>query len=286
MQAGAVPYAIICLRCQARRSLRLQPRQNLPNSFQTALRSPNHSAAADGQVTSEALPALPSPRASHHPLKRLRGHRNKAVRESSASIDTPFLGSPSEVVLLRDANISFPKPKAESDPSEDQKQPAVDLLQSFIEGTGLRTFAEVSSNIDNLRPTSNDSVISKQEFNVLQETLREGFTTSQLAEYIDRFRAARAKIAGTDTVKESTTPLRADVLEATEWKLGVTPFGKSRPESPEPTITETIARKGQLVQQLLIDCWGVQISEEHENLGEIDVKLPPLELSFLINKSK
>ncbi|KAI9794541.1 MAG: hypothetical protein M1816_004428 [Peltula sp. TS41687] len=283
----------ICLRCEARIFLRsaLSPYHLRATRLFTLPRliSTTSSSSSTRQHGEKSSRLAERPSATHHPLGKLRGRRKRELREETASLDSTSLGKPSKIVLLRDANLEYPKEVSKPDqhaPDEKEKgyTSATELLEAVDAAKTLIGFEQVKTNLEQLRPKSDKAVLSQVECNELAEKVREGFTSTQLGRYMHDLDKSRKLASRRETSQESMR--HHSQMSQTEWTLGVT-----RTLDPSITLSNSgnahkPSKRDGLVSRLFRDYWNIQIREELESIGELELILPPLEMSLLLGDKR
>lgn len=219
------------------------------------------------------------------------------LRESSASLNIDTLGTPSEIIILRDAGFTHEEAKKINSTKVDvQKLKGLskdEILASIQEENDIPpTQEEVNQSITSLQPpkpsdTVKSSYVSKLEYDKLFEQLSSGFTYGQLFRYIKE--AHPESGAGLKRHKWTQGP-----LNVYQWVPGIKPIdqrlcdaatadkeeqrmsdGASMKtfEGKERNTLKAASPKGRLVERILKDCWGVQINEIVDSIGQLDVAL-------------
>lgn len=131
---------------------------------------------------------------------------------------------------------------------------------------------DVSANFDDLRSLYNSGEkLDREDFMGLRKRLHEGFTASQLTDYIEEFE----KIHGADTGQE-----------AGHWKPGISPFLDEDASSKERISSRISYMKKEppkcvLAERIMRDCWRHSITNE---IGQLDIRLSDREIFLLLNK--
>lgn len=216
---------------------------------------------------------------TEHPLGRLHGFRSHRLREKRAELNIDSLGTPAEVIILRDAGFhSNPQPEIK----ELKVAEKVDILTRLDAERGLITQAEIEKNIEELKPKT--KTISWDELQQIQRQLVSGFTISQLIKYSHAYGLRKKK--GDEehefgARKEST----GAIIRKTEWLPGVSETGDEFDEiALRGYDSEAFTYKQRLVLMLLRQCWQVEAQEVTESIGEVELEVRGTELELLIGK--
>lgn len=212
---------------------------------------------ADASTPFETVSALESV------LNKLDGQADRAFRhellhQQNLSVDA--LGKPVEAIILKNPNKMRKAKKQIPIMEEDQtanSSAATLNWQSVLRESqpSKNPSAEALDNIEELRPL-NISIMSRKEFEKLSLYLVEGFTQSQLVEYI----AARHTVASP----------KFDPTKEFSWATRYLPW-----ESIENDTATNLPPKTKLSDAILAKVWNVSIREQVEGLGRAVVWIQP-----------
>ncbi|KZF22173.1 hypothetical protein L228DRAFT_261382 [Xylona heveae TC161] len=280
----------ICLRCQVRlasgRTTTALQRQWTPNIVQATRLS-----------STDAAPEQPPPRRSSrsyrpyrtfYPGGGVRRHRGGSVREASAPLEIDSLGKPSEVIIFRDAKLGPRRKRPFSVESDEKYLSGTDLLDSIEAERGLVGEDGVRRNIERNRPPTSSRLIPKTTFNEILKSLQDGFTSSQLLQYINLFPPPLDETQS-EGVRDKEKPekkeeARTKILEMSNWTLGERPF-LSYPFDI-PTASDDSKTKAALATRILRKLWKVEIREEIESIGELYLRLQSSDLAMLLGERR
>ena len=180
-----------------------------------------------------------------------------------------------------------PDPKAE----KASLQLVEDLAESLNAERGPVDMKMVMKNLDGLRPPPSRQVMSRENYELLTISVRNGFTTAQLACYVKDWMVAQRTgdhikpFAVAAPPQSRSDPSSAVVL--VPWKAGVTPFAAGHMLSTKADLGGRQRRspKDRLVLRLLRDCWEIRTLEDDEQVGQLQLILPSVELSLLLDDS-
>ncbi|KAF2758038.1 hypothetical protein EJ05DRAFT_375239 [Pseudovirgaria hyperparasitica] len=331
MVVGNTLSASICVRCQFR-ILQSSSLQYLPYSqgwrhrryFSTSIH------LRDDPFPPTSLPAAPgseinqptshrhtsSSRIDRTHLGRssrsvLKVHRGR-FRETSSALATQRLGSPAEILVLKD-QASLRATENDKDvvvnPKSIERNREVfeATLQAIRDNKKHVRQTDVDHVLDSLKPRHNPdedaAYLTQDLYETLLQTVRDGFTVGQISRYVQSHTMEQEPSASDDKAtvpwtkwRPGTSPLdvRLDPeLQArivrkarmpkrnkldTVTKITNSMFDEaSVHEFPaESRATDALNRsrettKERLLRRLLKDCWKVQILEEIESVGELEI---------------
>lgn len=295
MPDAATSVARICLRCESRLLLRPNSSQIPPGRLFTVTRrlSSKESSIFTGQHGEESSKPAEIPRLTRYPRRNIYGPRGQKIQEDVASLAAVSLGTPSEIVVLRDANL---------DDREGRKKPHLDnsvekgkgneyasaqtLFESINAEKHFLVAEAVKTNLELLRPETDEALLSRAECDELANQVRAGFTSAQLAQYMHDIDNAGTLPSGRDASHHSIPPHKPRVKAALigQAKLKLEGASVLVSAAPLPTLDNSrrLPRKDELVSRLLRDYWKIQIKEDIESIGEWELEVPPLEMSLLL----
>ncbi|EFX02772.1 hypothetical protein CMQ_2701 [Grosmannia clavigera kw1407] len=255
---------IVCLRCQLR--LLHSPRPRRPSLFLTPhllsrQTSRNGYAALARPQAWKARVIVASPRRLHHAA-------SKDV-DSKAAVQPKFSRDDETPVLLPDSS----EPPAKSDEAA-AKSDMEDIWDSLLADGIKATSDEVSSHIDALRPTD-ETTVTRSDFQRRRESLTAGFTVAQLREYIDAHREPVVRPAA-----------YAWAVQQLPWVPGG-PASELKAKTPSSALflrgytTSSMLSKDWLAVQLMRECWGLAVRELMDAPGLLDVTVRELEFALL-----
>jgi hypothetical protein len=216
---------------------------------------------------------------TEYPLGRLHGFRGHRLREKRAQLNVDSLGTPAEVIVLRDAGFnSRPLPDIE----ELKVAEKVDILKQLDAERGLITQADVEKNIEDCRPE--EKTISWTEFQHVQRQLVSGFTTSQLIKYLDAPRHRQKKVEeGCEVGTREGS--RGTIIGKSQWMAQVSETGdKFEENSLRGYDSEAFTPKQRLALLLMRQCWQMEALEVIESIGEVELEIASSDLELLIGK--
>ncbi len=319
----------VCLRCQLRLSLRKGSRQDIPNRSSATpqqLRgfAPSHNLgqeqailSGDGLLDESSIAPVRKhdsfgPKwegrsvsrtvSGHTGVKHLhRGHKDTLTFNA--------LGEPAEVLVLDDGRVAS---EGRSDcvevrskrAAEDRKINALsssDMVDEIDAERGLADADQVFENIEDVKNSwiakskSDPAVFSAAEHAEIASELGRGFTTKQLAVYLDK--------ADVDEPKDPLDlryKFSSDLYSRSAWTSG-TPSpqqsrahelvrpgkdGKMRKNLTYENVDRQLSAKSMLVERILRQCWQFNVKQDESTEGELEVRLHATHLDLLMNHSR
>ena len=319
----------VCLRCQLRLSLRKVSRQDIPKCLSTTPQqlqgfAPSrklnqeqailsHDSPPDGELIAPIRkydsvgPKLvgrsvsrtaPGPTGVRH---LPRGHKDTLTFDA--------LGEPAEVLVLDDGRVASEgrsnsvevRSKRAADDREINVLTSSDMLDEIDAERGLANTDQVFENIDGVRHSwiekskSDPPVFSAIEHAEIVSQLGRGFTTKQLALYLDRRAVDKPK----DPL-DLRYEFSSDIYSRSAWAPG-TP---SPPQSRAPKIVGSgkdskmrkkliyekmerqLSAKSILIGRILRKCWQFKVRQDESTEGELDIRLHATHLDLIMNHSR
>jgi len=285
----------ICLRCQLRLTKhpasRLQSTDSKPPpraDARTRLASVRDRILENGPPTAQRNGAwgftrplknisARDPRGDESDEIRLHGLTGQQQWENRESLPIDSLGRPSEVIILRDSKVKLYRPRDfVLPPSAGQ---AVDIQAVLDSERGLPGLKEINENIDSLRPNEGEEdSLNAGEFNKLFAQLQKGFTSQQLARYMQ-------DVLVKDKLNESVASHDSPLLRVSPWVPGISESSETLWSS---TISENLSKsytsKQRLVLRLMRECWGVKVPDVEDGIGQIELELVPKDMDCLLSR--
>ncbi len=213
------------------------------------------------------------------PAPQLYKSRGRIVSPGQEGLSIDILGKPAFAVVLRDREGLEKQqelPVLQPDDSEAAEQVDPATFLSAEENTEA-TREEVMLNIHELKPTDT-ACLSEEEFDALKETLMDGFTSSQLADYIKDDQESR-RFSGDI---ENTLVEAPWVEQLQPWApLTLRPAAGGLNSHLSGYITNARSRKERLAVQVLRECWDVGSKDDVDRDGSTSITLRDVEFSIL-----
>ena len=280
MLAPRASSAFVCLRCElklARPRTSAPPRQPSHASFSSSTR--RHDAADEAQTPAPGDVSA-QPNAAKSPLRISKEYvrKGKIVRQRKAKLGMKRMDEDADILVLNEA------PTREN---PEEKQPEVfepisvpDILSSLQQDSAPATQEDVEKQLESLRPARANPdelhYVTTADFVKLVAALTRGFTTTQLSHYY-----SAAKSLKQDTMYKMVKAT-VKATKRSEWHPTTTDIEKRLPgvETVQKQKTRSI-RKATLVDKILRDVWKLELLEELEAPGELELRLKEWELKLL-----
>jgi hypothetical protein len=292
MLAPRAPSAFVCLRCEvqiARRRLPAFARRSPHANFSASARR-RHGADEAEALDESQQPELRITK-EVEPLNRLRKHKGKVIRETSARLGgLKQMGNDADILVLTEVGDPKP-PEPEVAPQVIEGREVPDILAS-LQQEGTPTPEEVQQQIDSLRPKtdadpSEPHYVSQVTFINLRKVLATAFKKNQLVEYYSAAKNLQKKNVYKDVIdsikSEHGTAQRP--VERSEWQPGATSIKKRLPGLDVPHKRGSPRSMGVsrqlLVDRILRDAWNLVLLEEIEAPGELELCLKPWQMRLL-----
>ncbi|KAL1628127.1 hypothetical protein SLS56_005947 [Neofusicoccum ribis] len=239
--------------------------------------------------TSPKYEPKPLPVSSIPSGPRIRGRKGKKLRETSAPLQRSYLGVGSEVLILRDViepetneEVEDNDPADDTDAAKRRREIREALEASIAKQQAVSNQEEVNEQINKLRPVSPDgpfypAFVTRQDSKALRKALRDGYNVAQLRRYA-------SVEEGFQQLRELKREEKAEggLLWKSAWQEGTSPMEQRLPEAATTVVPVEKMTKVNLVDRIVRDIWDVNVIEDNEALGEIEVKLEPWQLDLLM----
>jgi hypothetical protein len=203
-----------------------------------------------------------------YPHGKLRGKKGGEVRESSEVLPLNALGKPTEIIVLRDADIDRSKEEdndVAKEPQRPKKSSKKAILESVEKGTVAVDETSTIKSIDELRDTilgrqleQGDNIL-QEEHDKLAKALEDGFTTKQLRQY--------ATQKGKNLLMRNSKT--TGKLPHSDWTPGITPT-----DERHLIISKLLGRinvaKSKLARMIVERGWQLHL-DSTTGVGEVDV---------------
>jgi len=301
----------ICLRCQYRLSFSkllpsyrtfppIKTRQSRPFTSKHRLRQP--SARESGYLPNAYQVEGQDVIRYEVTSKKLDSHINRDIlRARRDALGLEVLGKPAEVLVLetkpKDVHSGRFYPNApDKNPSTSVQLNPTQMLEEIDAQRETVSTEQLMKNIEDVRGFISgigehlSGPVSDTAFDGLLSELQSGFTTNQLAMYLER-EGKNLIVNALDLHHEFSS----SVFARSSWREGSTPLTEVR----APTITphgeastgdyhtfNRRAKKELLAERVLRQCWQVRPKREEALMGELDIRVEPIHLDVIINHSK
>ncbi|KAF7193139.1 hypothetical protein HII31_05573 [Pseudocercospora fuligena] len=210
-------------------------------------------------------------------VKRQRVVSEKLSRES--------LNKPSSVVILRDLPkdaLSRARPDKDAAGSSEVSTRHPRLSAKDIENSILTKYQapdteEVNASIAEIQSKLRSTILDEKEFDELAKKLSRAYTSPQLSRYL----FATLKASAGRSVSNTTVGRNIQNQDAMQWQPGQTPLAQ-RHQLVKVRATGQ-SKKLRTIEQILRLCWDITITSEEQEIGELEMKLEPWQLSMLFD---
>ena len=318
----------MCLRCQLHLNLRKVLRKGNPKRLSTTPQHPRAFAPSRKLGQEQAILSddslqdeqLVAPIRKHDPFghkvegrsvpRRVPGHTGvrHMPRGHKDTLTFNALGEPAEVLVLNDGHVASEgrsdsvevRSKRATEDREINVLSSSDMLDEIDAERGLADTNQVFENIDAVknswtaRSKCDPPVFSAAEHAEIASQLGRGFTTRQLALYLDRADVSKPK----DPL-DLRYEFSSDLYSRSAWTPG-TPSQQSRaPGIVKPgedrkmrkslmyeKMDKQLSAKSMLIERILRKCWQFKVRQDESTEGELDIRLPTTYLDLIMNHSR
>lgn len=226
---------------------------------------------ANGSFAHYRAPAPPNRR------YRSRGHELSPAQEG---LPIGILGKPGSAIIMRERKMKKKLRGPAQPESEATANSRVDMARLLPAKRTDATTDEAQLNIHELKPAGTQ-ILSENEFMMLKDTLMEGFTSSQLMNYMKEYRVVQQQLAQVDTDSSKRPPW---LLELRPWVPAVENAVPDVGPQLDGYITSDMTRKERLAMRLMRECWDLSYQEIQDRHGYLSLKLRDKEFSLLTSR--
>ncbi|CAI4218221.1 unnamed protein product [Parascedosporium putredinis] len=188
--------------------------------------------------------------------RKERVPRTRGLDIEAPSLGMPILGQPGHTIAAAEDNEGGTAPLS-----------GFDLEESLAEQKRDITVAEARQNITELQPREPRDLLAR-EFDELLNTLMDGFTVRQLADYVYHFITGKPAAS----VEERDALIRP-----------LTSHSASARHRTAPAFKWIQAQMALAIMRL---CWDLKVMEEAPYIGELEIKADEDTLNFLLLENK
>jgi hypothetical protein len=229
------------------------------------------------------------------PNGRIVGKAGRKQRQTSEALATKSLGERSEIVIFRDV-LDTPRRKAAGAKAAQEADSGMESLK------GLSLTAEeikaamaeqapdeddVNASIDALRPQA--PVLEVKEFDRLIKELLDSYNLQQLSRYLRRALASHQSsmtvVRQLEYSLNKTKAPRTISFTRSRWQPGRTPIEKRRISNIPPPRKTLSTPKARAAERIVRIGWEVTTKVEEQQVGELEVQLPPWALALFFDLS-
>ncbi|ETS84925.1 hypothetical protein PFICI_02950 [Pestalotiopsis fici W106-1] len=226
-----------------------------------------------------------SPMMRHLDLRKKVLSGRKILTETSASLGSDMLGKPAYAIVMKDTGKYRAKKRPVGLKKSAQKDEMKDI-EALLDNRRIpATEAEVRQNIDELRPPNSELILRQKNFLKLQTNLEEGFLKEQLQQYILSFQSDPSveptTTSSVATQKSEETKLKDQypwISNAVPW-MPVDPYGGVAVLHDHSSrllhayLPPDAGPKTRAAVRIMRECWGLQMEEVANGLGEARIRL-------------
>ena len=229
------------------------------------------------------------------PNGRIVGKPGRKQRQTSEALATKSLGERSEIVIFRDV-LDAPKSK----PVWAKVSQEGDFGMEGLKGLSLTAEeiqaamtdqapdeAEVNASIDALRPHA--PVLEVKEFDRLIKELLDSYNLQQLSRYLRRalvsHQSSMTVVRELEYSLNNTKEPRRISFTRSRWQPGRTPLEKRRISNIPPPRKTLLTPKARAAERIVRIGWEVTTKVEEQQVGELEVQLPPWALALFFDLS-
>lgn len=281
MLAPRASSAFVCLRCElklARPRTSAHPRLPSHANFSSSARRHDAADEAQAPTPSKSL-AREDGAARSLRISQEYVRKGKIVRQRKAKLGMRRMDEDADVLVLNTAPVR--KEREETEPEVIEPISVPDILSSLQQDSAPATQEDVEKQLESLRPIRGNldepQYVTTADFVKLVAALTRGFTTLQLSGYYST--ATKIKKNSVRNVLHATTlaTIRSN------WHPTTTDI-QTRLPGVEASIGKKKRkgiRKATLVDKILRDVWKLELLEELEAPGELELRLKEWQLKLL-----
>ena len=286
MLAPRASSAFVCLRCElklARPRISALASQSSHASFSTSVR--RHDGADEPQTLTPSEAPVPKRDRKIDGKDSVRiskeyTQKGRVIRHRKAKLGMKRMDEDAHVLVLNDAPMHNKSEPKEPEVLEPISVP--DILSSLEQDSAPATQEDVEKQLESLRPNRGNpdepQYVTTADFVKLVAALTRGFTSPQLSGYYST--AKSIKKGSVYKVVKATV----QATKRSQWYPTTTNIEKRLPDveatSRKKQKTKSI-RKATLVDKILRDVWKLELLEELEAPGELELRLKEWQLKLL-----
>jgi hypothetical protein len=214
------------------------------------------------------------------PLGKFYGHPGQFKQEALEDLKTKSLNDPARAIVLRDTIFSFYTHDREA--LKPQLAEHIDIEQQLNEERGLVGQDEVNENIHSLKPQPDQEISSWEDINLLMRNLQDGFTTSQILKYIEKY---GKQTRDAHELEWESSMKGGSISRITPWLPGISSIEHMFDADPlRGYFLDSHTNKQRIILRLLRHCWNVELPEVAEGLGQFEMQVKPKDLDLLLRE--
>ena len=220
----------------------------------------------------------------------LRALRNRSVDKDLRQSKTRHrVGAPKEYIVLR--NESIPPRTGQQDGTQNldtifkESLENSEIVNSLEEVPAPVNQNEINSNIDSIRPPTQQGTIPKGIYNHLVGKLKKGFTKLQLWQYIQQYGGSQAH--SVRIVEKPTELQSSSIIEYFPWRRGIKDFDTRLSPIQRPAESPFLYReKYVLSDHILRRCWGLEHEEHSAVEGQLEIMIDRKQFAQFMSSCK
>ncbi|SPO03876.1 uncharacterized protein DNG_06559 [Cephalotrichum gorgonifer] len=252
-------------------------------------KSPGPKEEKDAETDPHDLFADPLPGVAPHPPSRgpRWRHSHGRIEIETPSLGMKILGKDGHTIVLRERASSRKDPTIVE---EQRRVKDLDIERTLEEQDQDLTIEETMRNIEELRPSDSSDLLARQ-FSRILTTLMDGFTRSQLEDYVCHFMGGVK--GGGDAVPDRG---RSDLLRRLTGHMRAQLRYPVRPQyqwirkqfawMPPKDYPWGNTMKEKLALAIMRACWHLQAVEETPLTGEVEISADQRILNLLLGESR
>ena len=210
----------------------------------------------------------------------LHGHRGRKLQETVKDLDFDSLGASAKAVVLQDSKYTY---YTHEQRMKDMKAEYVDIGKQLDNERGIVTPDQIYRSIDTLQPQASRAVMAWEELNEFVKVLSEGFTTSQMQTYIERFNQEKA-VHGTHIIRHTSNLelTGKSTMAIRPWQPGLCKSSDAFKYDPlQGYAVSSYTSKQKVALKIIRECWNLEAVELVEGIGQFEVHLKERDLNLL-----
>ena len=215
-----------------------------------------------------------------------RPRSRNGMEVETASLGMNILGKEGHTIVLRDRARRRKEPAALEE--DDSLLKSLNLEGSLEEQNRDITHEETRRNIEELRPADSRDLLAR-EFDKIQSTLMDGFTSSQLEDYVYHFMAgeeggnrANTEAHKKELLRRLTGQMRAQLRHPVRPRYGW--IREQLSWNPPKNYHWGNTMKEKLALAIMRACWHLQTMEETPYVGDVQLTVDRQILYLLLGK--
>ncbi|KAG8631340.1 hypothetical protein KVT40_000480 [Elsinoe batatas] len=215
------------------------------------------------------------------PDQNLIGKKGRRQRADAERLKIKSLDQESDIIVLRDVAEDPSEPRHESteaveeddDAESKPVEPTVDIEKLLVKGANPRE-SEVFAAIEQHRPEERELI--KPIWNAKQKALADAHTAPQLKKYLKKHKQQvsipdKSRTISWKHPKDEVNHPRLIIV--TPWFRSTTNVHEPLPMQLEEPPGKLPFKKWDLVDQVFRNAWNLQMIEEQDTLGELEILL-------------